>query len=180
MGVESVSHYLGNDSSDVILATLPRSFDAGFSQLTTAFHVGAHDAARRAPRRPRHACLRAPRSHRADVRPTPVDPDRRSEVADRGCSRRSLLRQHRRKNAEGDFYRLRAIFPKVSPFLMYGLTESFRSRTPTPPRSTGDRNPSAMRFPTPRSSSSARTARSVTPARRASCRPWRGRARLLE
>ena len=39
---ESVSHYLGNDADDVILAALPLSFDAGFSQLTTAFTVGAH------------------------------------------------------------------------------------------------------------------------------------------
>ena len=42
VGAESVSHYLGNRSDDVILSALPLSFDAGFSQLTTAFAVGAH------------------------------------------------------------------------------------------------------------------------------------------
>jgi acyl-CoA synthetase (AMP-forming)/AMP-acid ligase II len=42
VGAESVSHYLGNDCHDVILAALPLSFDAGFSQLTTAFSAGAH------------------------------------------------------------------------------------------------------------------------------------------
>ena len=42
VGGESVSHYLGNTADDVILAALPLSFDAGFSQLTTAFTVGAH------------------------------------------------------------------------------------------------------------------------------------------
>ncbi len=42
VGAESVSQYLGNSSDDVILAALPLSFDAGFSQLTTAFSVGAH------------------------------------------------------------------------------------------------------------------------------------------
>src|SRR4029453_9620851 len=42
VGAESVSHYLGNDCHDVILAALPLSFDAGFSQLTTAFNTGAH------------------------------------------------------------------------------------------------------------------------------------------
>ena len=42
VGAESVSEYLENTSEDVILAALPLSFDAGFSQLTTAFAVGAH------------------------------------------------------------------------------------------------------------------------------------------
>jgi len=41
-GAESVSHYLGNTPDDVILSVLPLSFDAGLSQLTTAFSVGAH------------------------------------------------------------------------------------------------------------------------------------------
>src|SRR5262245_26217969 len=40
-GARSVAQYLENDSSDRILAALPLSFDAGFSQLTTAFHAGA-------------------------------------------------------------------------------------------------------------------------------------------
>ena len=30
-----------NHAGDTLLAALPLSFDAGFSQLTTAFHVGA-------------------------------------------------------------------------------------------------------------------------------------------
>ena len=42
VGAESVSQYLENTADDVILAALPLSFDAGFSQLTTAFSVGAH------------------------------------------------------------------------------------------------------------------------------------------
>jgi acyl-CoA synthetase (AMP-forming)/AMP-acid ligase II len=41
VGAESVSEYLGNTASDVILSLLPLSFDAGFSQLTTGFSVGA-------------------------------------------------------------------------------------------------------------------------------------------
>ena len=36
VGAESVSQYLGNTPDDVILSALPLSFDAGFSQLTTA------------------------------------------------------------------------------------------------------------------------------------------------
>ena len=42
VGCQSVSQYLGNNEDDVILAVLPLSFDAGFSQLTTGFAVGAH------------------------------------------------------------------------------------------------------------------------------------------
>ncbi|MFT4825455.1 MAG: acyl-CoA ligase (AMP-forming) (exosortase A-associated) [Halioglobus sp.] len=40
-GANSVATYLENQSSDRILAVLPLSFDAGLSQITTAFTVGA-------------------------------------------------------------------------------------------------------------------------------------------
>ncbi|MEH6567739.1 MAG: acyl-CoA ligase (AMP-forming), exosortase A system-associated [Halioglobus sp.] len=40
-GANSVATYLGNTANDRILAVLPLSFDAGLSQLTTAFSVGA-------------------------------------------------------------------------------------------------------------------------------------------
>jgi acyl-CoA synthetase (AMP-forming)/AMP-acid ligase II len=40
-GAKSVASYLENRPSDTLLAALPLSFDAGFSQLTTAFHAGA-------------------------------------------------------------------------------------------------------------------------------------------
>ncbi len=40
-GARSVASYLGNCPADRILAVLPLSFDAGLSQLTTAFSVGA-------------------------------------------------------------------------------------------------------------------------------------------
>ncbi|MDP1050897.1 AMP-binding protein, partial [Klebsiella quasipneumoniae] len=40
-GGKSVASYLDNRASDTLLAALPLSFDAGFSQLTTAFHSGA-------------------------------------------------------------------------------------------------------------------------------------------
>lgn len=40
-GARCVSEYLGNQPDDRLLAALPLSFDYGFSQLTTAFAVGA-------------------------------------------------------------------------------------------------------------------------------------------
>ncbi|MFV0276886.1 MAG: acyl-CoA ligase (AMP-forming), exosortase A system-associated [Parahaliea sp.] len=39
-GAESVACYLGNTAGDRVLALLPLSFDAGLSQLTTMFHCG--------------------------------------------------------------------------------------------------------------------------------------------
>ena len=39
-GAKSVASYLENGPQDTLLAALPLSFDAGFSQLTTAFHAG--------------------------------------------------------------------------------------------------------------------------------------------
>ncbi|RMD88475.1 MAG: acyl-CoA ligase (AMP-forming), exosortase A system-associated, partial [Alphaproteobacteria bacterium] len=41
VGAHSVAEYLENTAEDCILALLPLGFDAGFSQLTTAFCVGA-------------------------------------------------------------------------------------------------------------------------------------------
>jgi bacteriochlorophyll/chlorophyll synthetase len=43
-GAQSVAAYLENTAADALLAALPLSFDAGFSQLTTAFHAGARVA----------------------------------------------------------------------------------------------------------------------------------------
>ncbi|MCH9004550.1 MAG: acyl-CoA ligase (AMP-forming), exosortase A system-associated [Proteobacteria bacterium] len=40
-GALSVASYIENEPNDVILAVLPFSFDAGFSQMTTAFSSGA-------------------------------------------------------------------------------------------------------------------------------------------
>lgn len=41
LGAQSVNSYLNMRTSDRVLAVLPLSFDYGFSQLTTAFRVGA-------------------------------------------------------------------------------------------------------------------------------------------
>jgi long-subunit acyl-CoA synthetase (AMP-forming) len=48
-GAKSVASYLENRSTDTLLAALPLSFDAGFSQLTTAFHAGAGGSAQLSP-----------------------------------------------------------------------------------------------------------------------------------
>ena len=129
VGAESVSHYLGNIADDVILAALPLSFDAGFSQLTTGFTVGAHVVLMNylLPRRRRPPVRRA-RRHRAHLRAAALDPARRARTGRRRPAR--LLRYF--ANTGGrmprtTLDRLRAIFPGARPFLMYGLTEAFRS-----------------------------------------------------
>ena len=48
-GAKSVASYLENNPDDTLLAALPLSFDAGFSQLTTAFHVGRAGRAAQLP-----------------------------------------------------------------------------------------------------------------------------------
>ena len=103
VGALTVSEYLENDEHDCILSVLPLSFDAGFSQLTTAFAVGAHivlvnyllPIGRGAP------LCQAPR-HRADLRSASVDAARGAEVAGGGLSESPVLRQHRRSHAQGD------------------------------------------------------------------------------
>ena len=128
-GAESVSHYLGNTPDDVILSALPLSFDAGFSQLTTAFSVGAHVVLLNylLPADVVRLCAQ----HRVTgltVRPAAVDPARRPRLAGGGC--RSTCGTSptpaggcpkRRWTGCGRCSR------RAKPFLMYGLTEAFRS-----------------------------------------------------
>jgi acyl-CoA ligase (AMP-forming) (exosortase A-associated) len=128
VGAESVSSYLRNSADDVILSVLPLSFDAGFSQLTTAFAVGAHvvllnyllakDVVR--------ACARHQVTGLTCVPPLwlqLVDQDWPPEAAEN-------LRYFANTGGRmprATLARLRALFPQASPFLMYGLTEAFRS-----------------------------------------------------
>ena len=127
-GAESVSDYLGNTADDVILSALPLSFDAGFSQLTTAFSVGAHvvllnyllpaDVAR--------LCARHRVTGLTCVPPLWVqiaDQDWPTEAAEN--LRYFANTGGRMPKAALD--RLRSLFRRAKPFLMYGLTEAFRS-----------------------------------------------------
>ena len=58
-GAHSVAQYLENTPDDRLLAVLPFSFDYGFSQLSTAFSVGASRRAHGLPVRARHSHRRA-------------------------------------------------------------------------------------------------------------------------
>ncbi|WP_098485283.1 acyl-CoA ligase (AMP-forming), exosortase A system-associated [Georgenia soli] len=128
VGAESVSHYLGNDSGDVILSALPLSFDAGFSQLTTAFAVGAHVVLVNylLPRDVVRACAR----HR--VTGLTCVPPLWIQLAEHDWPEEATRHLRYFANTGGrmprvTLDRLRSIFPGARPFLMYGLTEAFRS-----------------------------------------------------
>ncbi|HEY7224958.1 MAG TPA: acyl-CoA ligase (AMP-forming), exosortase A system-associated [Micromonosporaceae bacterium] len=128
VGGESVSSYLDNRRHDVILAALPLSFDAGFSQLTTAFTAGAHvvlmnylvagDVVK--------LCAR----HR--VTGLTCVPPLWIQLADQNWPAEATGALRYFANTGGrmprtTLARLREIFPQAKPYLMYGLTEAFRS-----------------------------------------------------
>ncbi|HEY0636037.1 MAG TPA: acyl-CoA ligase (AMP-forming), exosortase A system-associated [Pseudonocardiaceae bacterium] len=127
-GAESVAAYLGNTADDRILAALPLSFDAGLSQVTTAFSVGAHvilmnfllagDVVK--------LCAK----HR--ITGLTCVPPLWLQVADQQWPPEASEHLRYFANTGGrmpraTLARLREIFPQARPFLMYGLTEAFRS-----------------------------------------------------
>ena len=128
VGAESVSGYLGNTADDVVLAALPISFDAGLSQLTTAFAVGAHVVL--ANYVFARDLVRLCEQH-AVTGLTCVPPLWIQLVsAEWPPKARTSMRYV--ANTGGRMPRttldaLRELFPDAAPFLMYGLTEAFRS-----------------------------------------------------
>ena len=127
-GAESVSHYLGNIPDDVILSALPFSFDAGFSQLTTAFSVGAHVVLLNylLPADVVRLCAQHRVTGLTGVPPLWIqiaEQDWPTEAS--GHLRYFANTGGRMPKATLD--RLRSLFPGAKPFLMYGLTEAFRS-----------------------------------------------------
>ena len=102
-GGASVSQYLANHGDDVILAALPLSFDAGFSQLTTAFTVGAHVVLVNylLPADVVRLCAKHEVTGLTCVPPLWIQLDR-AGVAGGGDALAALLRQHRRPHAAGD------------------------------------------------------------------------------
>lgn len=128
MGAKSVASYLENHSGDTLLAALPLSFDAGFSQLTTAFHVGARVVLLNylLPRDVIKALEKEKVTGLTAVPPLYIQ----LAHLDWPASITEHLRYF--ANTGGRMPRetlaaLRARLPKTKPYLMYGLTEAFRS-----------------------------------------------------
>lgn len=125
-GAHSVAGYLGNSNEDRILAVLPLSFDYGLSQLTTAFYVGASVVLMN---------YLLPR----DVVKT-IEKERITGLAAVPALWMQLARQPWPKalalryitNSGGTMpqatlQKLRVMLPDTDVYLMYGLTEAFRS-----------------------------------------------------
>lgn len=142
-GAKSVASYLQNDSRDVLLAVLPLSFDAGFSQLTTAFHAGARVVLLNylLPKDVLNALVRERVTGLTAVPPLYLQLTQLPwpEGVD------SHLRYFANTGGRMPLETLRALrsrLPKSKPFLMYGLTEAFRS-TFLPPEEV-DRRPDSI------------------------------------
>jgi acyl-CoA ligase (AMP-forming) (exosortase A-associated) len=143
MGAKSVASYLGNCPDDALLAALPLSFDAGFSQLTTAFHSGARvvllnyllprDVVRTIEREKITGLTAVPPLYIQLTQltwPESITDHLRYFANTGGRMPRETLDALRRH------------LPKTKPFLMYGLTEAFRS-TFLPPEEV-DRRPDSI------------------------------------
>jgi acyl-CoA ligase (AMP-forming) (exosortase A-associated) len=127
-GGASVSSYLGNHERDVILAALPLSFDAGFSQLTTAFTVGAHVVLINylLARDVVSLCATHEVTGLTCVPPLWIALTEQEWPAEATRSLRYFANTGGRM-PKATLRKLRAIFPAAKPYLMYGLTEAFRS-----------------------------------------------------
>lgn len=142
-GARSVSQYLENTSDDRILALLPLSFDAGLSQLTTAFHVGASVVLFNYLLA-KDAVEAAGREHVTGIAGVPP---LWNQLAEQQWPLDAVESVRYFTNTGGHMPRttldkLRKALPKAAPYLMYGLTEAFRS-TYLPP-SEVDRRPDSM------------------------------------
>ncbi|MEO8976748.1 MAG: acyl-CoA ligase (AMP-forming), exosortase A system-associated, partial [Casimicrobiaceae bacterium] len=142
-GAASVASYLENRPEDTILAALPLSFDAGFSQLTTAFHVGARAVLINylLPRDVLNAVVKERVTGLTAVPPLWIQ---LSQLKWPGS-----VTEHLRyiANTGGHMPHetlktLRTLLPRTQPYLMYGLTEAFRS-TYLPPEEV-DRRPDSI------------------------------------
>ncbi|GAA1613214.1 acyl-CoA ligase (AMP-forming), exosortase A system-associated [Actinoplanes couchii] len=127
-GAESVSTYLELGADDVVLAALPFSFDAGFSQITTAFAVGAHLVLINylLPRDVVRLCTKHGVTALTCVPPLWIQ-IAGQEWPDGTGRRLRLFANTGGRMPKTTLDRLRSIFPQARPFLMYGLTEAFRS-----------------------------------------------------
>lgn len=140
-GAKSVAAYLENTPEDRILSVLPLSFDYGMSQLTTAFHSGATAVLMNylLPKDILHAVVRERITGLAAVPPLWI------QLAQLSWPEQVPLRYI--TNSGGAMQRttldaLRSVFPAAKVYLMYGLTEAFRS-TYLPPAEL-DRRPDSI------------------------------------
>ena len=143
VGAQSVASYLENNAEDTLLAALPLSFDAGFSQLTTAFLSGARVVLLNylLPRDVLTAMAKEKVTGLTAVPPLYIQLAQQSWPPEINEHLRYFASTGGRMPAE-TLGALRTRLPKAKPFLMYGLTEAFRS-TYLPPEEV-DRRPDSI------------------------------------
>ncbi len=127
-GAKSVAHYLANRADDTLLAALPLSFDAGFSQLTTAFHSGARVVLLNylMPRDVLKAMAREKVTGLTAVPPLWIQLAQLEWPETISDHLRYLANTGGRMPLD-TLTRLRKLAPNAAPYLMYGLTEAFRA-----------------------------------------------------
>jgi acyl-CoA ligase (AMP-forming) (exosortase A-associated) len=142
-GAVSVAEYLRNSPDDRLLAVLPFSFDYGFSQLSTAFHAGA-SVALLDYLLPRDVIALVAREHVTGLAGVPPLWSQLADLEWPAAARDSLRYLTNSGGAMplATLRKLRASLPRTEPFLMYGLTEAFRS-TYLPPAEV-DRRPDSI------------------------------------
>jgi acyl-CoA ligase (AMP-forming) (exosortase A-associated) len=142
-GAKSVASYLENGPRDTLLAALPLSFDAGFSQLTTAFHTGARVVLLNylMPRDVLKAMERERVTGLTAVPPLYIQLAQLDWPTAINDNLRYFANTGGRMPGE-TLNLLRKRVPAAKPFLMYGLTEAFRS-TYLPPAEV-DRRPDSI------------------------------------
>ena len=142
-GALSVAQYLENRPGDRILSALPLSFDAGFSQLTTAFSAGARVVLINYLL-PRDVVAAV---ERYEITGLTAVPPLWIQLAQLDWPEAAQQRLRYIANTGGRMPKatlqaLRCALPGTSVYLMYGLTEAFRS-TYLPP-SELDRRPDSI------------------------------------
>ncbi len=127
-GARSVASYLANTASDRLLAVLPFSFDYGFSQLSTAFAVGASVGLIEylLPRDILAALERYEITGLAAVPPLWIQLAALEWPASAARNLRYITNSGGAM-PQATLSKLREKLPSTSVFLMYGLTEAFRS-----------------------------------------------------
>jgi acyl-CoA synthetase (AMP-forming)/AMP-acid ligase II len=144
-GAQIVSSYLGTTQDDRILAVLPFSFDYGLNQLTTALRMGATLVLQHA--RLPGDLLRGLRDHEitqlAGVPPLwPLLLQSAQSLEERPLDHLRTLTNSGGRVPTRHLEELRRLLPGTRIYLMYGLTEAFRS-TYLPPEDL-DRGPDCI------------------------------------
>ena len=127
-GAQSIAAYTGLSASDRIASLLPFSFDYGFNQLLTTMLVGATLVVERSPL----AATIADTLRREGVTVLPCVPPLWLQLLAAPAFRTELPALRVMTNTGGHLpgtavSALRTHHPKARLFLMYGLTEAFRS-----------------------------------------------------